>query len=79
MAQHYYLFKYAKDHFRMEKATNVNEAFKMAFGSDYTSYSTVVYKDVGTRSPNYIPQKIKQEWYSDGGWRNSQGKLVTEE
>lgn len=67
---HYYLFRVHGDHFRMERAPTVEEACQLAFGTVFRApyNGSVVYKDVGTKSPNYVPQKIKQQWYRNGGW-----------
>lgn len=73
MRTSYYLFRYGEQgnyHYRMEKAATAIEACKLAFGTVYQApyNGNVVYKNVGTRSPAYISQKIKQVWYSDTGW-----------
>lgn len=41
----------------------------VSFGVVYDSSSSVVYKDVGARSPAYIPVKVKKKWYEDEGWQ----------
>lgn len=72
----YYLFRYALGHFRLERAANVREACRLAFGVVYDrANDEVVFKDVGTRSPKYIAQKVKAEWYKDDGWRRIHGTI----
>lgn len=68
---HYYLFRVHGNQYRMERASNVREACKLAFGTIYEApyNGSVVYKDLGTRSPRYIPQKVRQQWYKDEDWK----------
>ncbi len=68
--QHYYLFRVHGTQFRIERASTVQEACMLAFGVVYSAphAGSVVYKDIGTRSPKYVPQKVKQGWYADTGW-----------
>ncbi len=68
----YYLFRYGEAGsygYRTEKAKTVQEACKQAFGVVYDNTSpTIVYKDLGTRSPKYAAMHIKMEWHSAHGW-----------
>lgn len=78
-SKRYYLFRYGESGsygYRLESGKDNREACKMAFGVVYLpSYSgSVRVKFIGTRSPAYVTQKQKQEWYGPNGW-----KMVGEE
>lgn len=64
---HYYLFNYAKDHYRIGSGKTLDEACKDAFGCAMS----IRYKDMGTRSPKYMTQKAKKGFYGDEGWLKS--------
>lgn len=71
MKKHYFLFRVHGDQFRMERATSVEEACRLAFGVVYKApyNGSVVYKNIGTRSPKYTTNKVKQTWYEDKDWK----------
>lgn len=68
----YFLFRFNGDHYRMEKATTVQEACFQAFGMVYRGGSGVQFKNIGGRHPRYVPQKVQRaSWYNDEGWQNN--------
>jgi len=55
------------DMYRCERAKNIQEACKLAFGVDYTGRNVAVYK-VLSRKPSTLSAKVQQALFGPDGW-----------